>query len=235
MPKNLERIFAFNETPIYELFPGTVIFCKLPFNAEHSGIYVGYLGEYDRCIVELGGDGEIRLVTPEEFLEGVNNTRISGIATYAFCDTQSESPLDSSKVARRALAKVGTYRNYNLVADNCHQFTSGCLSGNFENDNNFYWMLKDEVSRVLNQGKSVSIKRWDYKQMVKSELSSKRIEEKIEANDADRHNQKRDNIENDPNLSEKEKRERKAELQREFRRKQNEIMADLMKQRDELF
>jgi hypothetical protein len=44
---------------------------------------------------------------------------------------------------------VNDYRDYNLILDNCHQFTSGCLSGNFENAHNFFWMVRDETFKVL--------------------------------------------------------------------------------------
>jgi hypothetical protein len=43
----------------------------------------------------------------------------------------------------------GTTDFYNLILDNCHQFTSGCLSGNFENAHNFFWMVRDETFKVL--------------------------------------------------------------------------------------
>ena len=44
---------------------------------------------------------------------------------------------------------VGKSRDYNFIMDNCHQFTSGCLTGDFENADNFLWMLKDTAGEVL--------------------------------------------------------------------------------------
>ena len=44
---------------------------------------------------------------------------------------------------------VGKRRNYNVILDNCHQFSSGCLSGNYENPHNFFWMVKYEAKKYL--------------------------------------------------------------------------------------
>lgn len=51
-------------------------------------------------------------------------------------------PVGSKDAARRAKKMVGRYRDYSLVFDNCHQFTSGCITGNFENSDNFWSFLK---------------------------------------------------------------------------------------------
>ena len=56
--------FGFNPTP------GTPVFCDLAVAVEHTGIYIGR-----NRIVHLEGDGNIRSVSPEEFvarLDGKN-------------------------------------------------------------------------------------------------------------------------------------------------------------------
>lgn len=45
---------------------------------------------------------------------------------------------------------VGKKRNYNLLLDNCHQFASGCITGDFENNDNFLFMLKHTAKEHLN-------------------------------------------------------------------------------------
>ena len=40
-------------------------------------------------------------------------------------------------------------RDYNMVLDNCHQFTSGCLTGDFEKGDNALWMLKTRAESAL--------------------------------------------------------------------------------------
>ncbi|MNE00608.1 hypothetical protein D3C80_930220 [compost metagenome] len=51
---------------------------------------------------------------------------------------------------------VGQTRSYNFLLDNCHQFTSGCLTGDFENSSNFLWMMKDEAKKTL------SVNNWRF-------------------------------------------------------------------------
>lgn len=48
-----------------------------------------------------------------------------------------------------AESMVGGTRNYNVLMDNCHQFSAGCLTKDPENYNNFLWFLKDEAKKRL--------------------------------------------------------------------------------------
>ncbi|MGI6198616.1 MAG: hypothetical protein ACOYIS_05785 [Candidatus Cloacimonadaceae bacterium] len=114
---------------------GSIVLCDLVLGEYHSGVYIG-----DHEIVNLEGDGRITVVSPEDFLfriGGLNNAK----AIYVSCDEDGE-PVGSSSVAIRALSKIGKTRNYNLLFDNCHQFTSGCITGDFESSDNFTMMLK---------------------------------------------------------------------------------------------
>lgn len=117
---------------------GSVVYCDLAFGyMEHTGIYVG-----ENRIVHLKGDGIIEVTGPKGFLEGG-----TGVSIYVSCN--DEYAVGSERVAQRALSMVGSARRYNFILDNCHQFTAGCLSGNFENSNNFLWMVKDESKIIL--------------------------------------------------------------------------------------
>lgn len=102
--------------------------------AEHSGIYIG-----DNEIVHLDGSGDIEIVSPEAFIGKLNGFNFA-IDIYVSC--YDESPSGSVAIANRARDMVNQCRNYNLIFDNCHQFTSGCITGDFENSDNFLWMLK---------------------------------------------------------------------------------------------
>jgi len=121
---------------------GSIVLCDLVFGEFHSGVYIG-----DHEIVNLEGDGSIEIVTPEGFLNrigGLTNAK----AIYVSCDEVGD-PVGKKSIATRALTKVGSYRDYHLLFDNCHQFTSGCITGNFENADNFTWMLKMTVKQHL--------------------------------------------------------------------------------------
>ena len=117
---------------------GSVVYCDyISGIAEHSGIYVG-----DNEIVQLSGSGEIELVDPMEFVE---NT--TGKSIYVSC--YEDEAVGDVQVAELARSQVGRSRDYHFLMDNCHQFSAGCLTGDFENSNKFLWMLKDEASDVL--------------------------------------------------------------------------------------
>ena len=117
---------------------GSILYTDLVANyAQHSGVYIG-----DEQIVELNREGEIKIVSPEEFISGG-----TGIDIYVSC--RGDLAVGSSKVAKRARKRVGQRRNYNPLLDNCHQFVSACLSKNHDNGDNFLWMLKSSAKNHL--------------------------------------------------------------------------------------
>ena len=122
---------------VWTLERGCVVYRNLipPF-AEHSGIYIGG-GE----VVSLDGDGDV-------VSEGLDEFRAEeGGSIYVSCF--NGEAVGDEEVADRAEDMVGSSRRYSLVLDNCHQFASGCLTGDFENADNFLWMLKDTASKEL--------------------------------------------------------------------------------------
>lgn len=135
--KNIVRSFQHKVMPR----PGSVVICDLVDIVEHSGIYIG-----DNKIVHLSGNGRIETVSPEEFIARLNGLNKSMFIEVSCCDGVA---VGSEDVAQRAIAMIGGSRKHNLVLDNCHQFTSGCLSGNFENPDNFLLFLREEAKRVL--------------------------------------------------------------------------------------
>jgi len=127
---------------------GSILFCEL-FGFEHSGIYVG-----NGQIVELTRNGQIRKTDAPGFIEGTNAIQI-----YVSCD--GEQAISSRSTATRALEMANKSRSYNPVLDNCHQFTTGCITGDFENSINFFWMLETEVEKHLNHSNDITWRRWD--------------------------------------------------------------------------
>ncbi len=120
---------------------GSVVYCDLAVVAEHSGIYVG-----KGKIAHLDGSGRIEIVTARQFLNRLGGLN-PAVSIYVSCD--ENGAIKSSKIATRAREMVGCERSYNVILDNCHQFTSGCLTGNFGNADNFLWMLKDTAEKKL--------------------------------------------------------------------------------------
>lgn len=124
--------------PKFSPVPGSVVYTDLiPNYMQHSGIYVG-----DNRIVELNSKGNVCLVTPDQFING-------GLGLRIRVSSSKGKAVGSSNVAERALAQVGNREEYHLLMNNCHKFTSGCLTGIFNNPNNLLRMLKLSASMNL--------------------------------------------------------------------------------------
>ena len=123
---------------ITEPVRGSILYTDLLFGTmEHSGIYIG-----DNKIVELNSDGEVAVVSPQEFISGG-----TGINIYVSCnDTE---PTGCESVAQRAEQMVGTKKDYHLINDNCHIFSTGCITGDFNNNETFLWMLQQNTQEHL--------------------------------------------------------------------------------------
>lgn len=104
---------------------GAVVFCNLAIILEHSGIYIG-----NKRIVELNGDGYIREIDYSTFLN--DSLFRTGLNIFTFTDLNG-NVLYSRGIAYRAEFRIGEKKNYNLIFENCHKFSAGCISGNFEN------------------------------------------------------------------------------------------------------
>ena len=117
---------------------GSILYTDLLNNyAHHSGVYIG-----NNKIVELNRHGQIQVVSPEKFMSAGTGTEI-----YVSC--ANNKAIGAQAVAKRARSQIGLKRKYNVLSNNCHQFSSGCLSGDFENDDNFLWMLKTSAFKHL--------------------------------------------------------------------------------------
>ncbi len=118
---------------------GSILYTDLLFGTmEHSGIYIG-----DNKIVELNSNGVISIVTPQEFISGG-----TGINIYVSCvDTDA---VGSEPTAQRAEQMIGTKKDYHFIVDNCHIFSSGCITGDFDNNETFLWMLQQNAKEYLN-------------------------------------------------------------------------------------
>ena len=104
---------------------------------EHSGIHVG-----GYKVVSLDGSGEIKEEGTRAFLDG-------GYNRFIWVSCRGGAAVGKPSAAKRAREMVGQTREYNPVLDNCHQFTSGCLTGDFESADNAFTFLKMTVERVL--------------------------------------------------------------------------------------
>lgn len=107
---------------------GSVVKTRLMGGVDHTGIYLGK----DK-IVELSGDGDIRIVSHKKFIKGDDDSFARmGIYMYVAC-AQDENgncyALAAPDIARRARNSVGETRDYHLIFENCHMFTEYCING----------------------------------------------------------------------------------------------------------
>ena len=126
------------------LIVGAVVYTNIGFAefAEHTGIYLGA----DR-IVELNGDGNIRIVDSWSFLN--SSSQRTGDKIYIACD-QFGYPLKKMDIAVRAIKKINEKWDYDLLFENCHEFTAGAITNVFENEYNYFTGINELIRENLN-------------------------------------------------------------------------------------
>ena len=122
---------------------GSIVYCELASGAiEHTGIYVG-----NNRIIHLNNNGSIEKVSPRIFLNS-SDELASSIRIYISCD--GTTPVGGSIIAKRAKKMINSRMDYSLFLNNCHQFVSGCLTGNFENPENYFHILENTAHSAIN-------------------------------------------------------------------------------------
>ena len=154
--------------------PGSVVQCSLLLFVDHSGVFVSR----DK-IVEVendGGNKNIHCVDADDFL---NSSIVrTGVCIYVACDRKTGVVLGTRSVADNARGAVGRGGEYCPVSDNCHQFTSGCITGQFENVDNLFTFLERTISRKLNRGRPITWKIWNHED--DEEPSEDGLDERLE-------------------------------------------------------
>lgn len=97
---------------------GSIVCCRVYGVFEHTGIVID-----DNTIVELHGSGLIKAVSSRRFLEDRSGARI-----YVACDSRHKV-LHEPEAAERASQEIFTYREYDLLNQNCYRFCWKCLTG----------------------------------------------------------------------------------------------------------
>ena len=95
---------------------GAIVTCGVYGLFEHTGIWV------DGNILELKGNGLIRGVSPKRFLQ-----ERSGDYIYIACD-DNNIPLIQPDSADRAISRLFSYSEYDVIKNNCHKFVWHCIS-----------------------------------------------------------------------------------------------------------
>lgn len=123
----------------YYLPVGSILKVDLKLNADHSGIYLGYGN-----VAELDGSGKIMVRHLDDFLKGDRSWRC-GQKIYAAYDSRNRKFLAEDQIALRAIESLCQIRDYDVTKENCHKFSTGCITGNFDNDVTFLNDLEGNV------------------------------------------------------------------------------------------
>lgn len=146
---------------------GSIVYCKLALNqVEHSGIYIG-----NGMIVHLDGSGLIEKVSASKFLERLDGLNI---ATSIYVSCKDGSPVGSKEIAQRAILKIGEKVEYSLFFNNCHNFSSQCISGNNDIEVTLFSTLVD-LAR-----KHIDFDDWRVWNLTKKSSNKSASEEAIE-------------------------------------------------------
>ncbi len=123
---------------------GCILKCDLGLLLEHTGIYIG-----KGRIVSLNRHGHIRVETPVSFFPPGTNPASNRIYTACFANT--DEVLGGRDVAARAKKKIDDHTRYSVLFNNCHRFSAGCITGNFDNDVMSFAQLEETILLYIGQ------------------------------------------------------------------------------------
>lgn len=117
--KNTKVVGGFPGESNFNIQPsnGAIVCCGIYGAFDHTGIYV------DGKIIELNGNGLVRAVSPERFIENRSGELIS-IA----CDSEYNA-LTVSSAVDYCLEHLFSYRDYDVFSNNCHRFVAEAVVG----------------------------------------------------------------------------------------------------------
>ena len=115
---------------------GALVCCGIYGMFDHTGIWV------DGDIIELKGNGLIRGVSPDRFMENR-----SGEEIYILCDINGNA-LVAPNTTNNAVAKLYQYSEYHIISNNCHRFVWNCINGDDKKITSFK-ELNDELHQFF--------------------------------------------------------------------------------------
>jgi len=120
-----------------EPLPGSIVCCEVFNFLDHTGVWI------DReTIIELSNNGLVKAVSAQRFLD-----ERSGDNIFVACDHRHK-PIVIDGCADRAISQIYSYREYDLIENNCHRFVNYCLTGNDVKISRFS-SLNDQLLNVV--------------------------------------------------------------------------------------
>ncbi|NVK25507.1 MAG: hypothetical protein HWE10_11310 [Gammaproteobacteria bacterium] len=97
---------------------GSIVCCEVYGMFDHTGIWLD-----DETIIELSNSGLVKAVSSQRFLQ-----ERSGKNLFVACNNLHK-PIVISGCEQRAVSNLFSYREYDVIDNNCHRFVNFCLSG----------------------------------------------------------------------------------------------------------
>lgn len=111
---------------------GSIVCCGIYGVFDHTGIWV------DGNIIELRGNGLVRSISPDRFLDNRSGNKI-----FVLCD-DNDKPLVSETGLINASNQLYSYSEYDVISNNCHRFVWQCVSNSSQIVTSFF-----ELNKVL--------------------------------------------------------------------------------------
>lgn len=70
---------------------------------------------------------------------------------YTACFGNTDEVLGGKFVADRAKKKIDDHTKYNVLFNNCHRFSAGCITGNFDNEVMSFAQLEETILLHIEQ------------------------------------------------------------------------------------
>ncbi|MDE0417118.1 MAG: hypothetical protein OXI95_09320 [bacterium] len=117
---------------------GGVVHCDRAFGyRKRTGIHVG-----DKRILTVSGDGRMALLAPAQFIDG-------GTAVSIYVACRGDRPVGGIEVIRHSLNLVDASVTHASRMTDCHDFTVGCLTGDFHNADGSMSSVEEAAARAL--------------------------------------------------------------------------------------
>lgn len=117
--------------------PGSIVCCEVYGMLDHTGVWID-----ENTIVELSNSGLVKAVSANRFLK-----ERSGKNIFVACDNHHQ-PIVLPKVEQRAIDMVFSYREYDVIENNCHRFVNHCIVGRDEELTRFQSLNKTIANKA---------------------------------------------------------------------------------------
>lgn len=97
---------------------GSIVCCEVYNALDHTGIWID-----EDTIIELSNSGLVKAVSAKRFLQ-----ERSGENLFVASD-KHHTPIVIDGCDERAINHLFSYREYDVISNNCHRFVNYCLSG----------------------------------------------------------------------------------------------------------